>query len=210
MGGAAMIEVTRLRPEHARHLFGQVARMHVGTIHHGLLPQMGLDFLTRVYRAVADSRHGFVIAALADETVVGFVAGSTSMHRMYANVLWREGPRLLAAAGVQVLRKALWKRIWDVLSYPLRPKATGGPSAKGGAELLAIAVHQDARRNGLGARLLRAFEDEIRKRNGGTVYTVATNVAEVASNRFYVKMGLRPTGRMTHHQLVLQLYAKKL
>ncbi len=198
-----------MRPEHARHLFGQIARMHAGAIHHGLLPQMGLGFLTSVYRAVAGSRHGFVIAALADETVVGFVAGSTSIHRMYAGVLWREGPRLLAAAGIQVLRKALWKRIWDVLSYPLRPKGTATPSAGGGAELLAIAVLQDVRRKGLGAKLLRAFEEEIRKRRCGTGYSVATNIAEVASNRFYLKMGLRPTGTMAHHQLILQLYTKE-
>ena len=204
-----MIELTRLKPSHSWRLYRQVARMHADTIHHGLLPQMGLHFLASVYRAVAGTRHGFVIAAISNETVIGFVAGSTNINRMYAAVLLREGPRLLAAAGMHILQTALWKKAWGVLSYPFRHSWDQHPHERGGSELLAIAVHKDERRKGLGQKLLHAFENEIRQCPREAGYTVATNIAEVASNRFYLKMGLRPTGTMTHHQLVLQLYTKE-
>jgi GNAT superfamily N-acetyltransferase len=203
-----MTEVVRLERRHSRDLFQQVARLHARSIHHGVLPQLGCRFLAEVYTAVAQSDHGFVLVAKKRETVQGFVAGSTRLYRLYAAVLLKNGWQLGLSAGAHLHRIALWKKVWSVLLFPGR-KTSLQRKTHCVPELLAIAVTKNQRRRGLGSRLLQAFEDELKTRGGDRTYTVATNAAEVASNRFYEKSGFHPIGTMVHHQLTLQLYEKE-
>ena len=205
-----MYEIIRLRPDHSRDLYRQIARMHAQAIHHGVLPQLGLPFLSAVYTGVTDTNCGFVFVARDDRMVLGFIAGSTNMHRMYAEVFLKYGWLLLKSAGVNLLKIELWKKAWNVVSYPLRQEKTHLAGNVGGSELLAIAVHEDQRRAGLGGLLIQAFENELMDRCGRTSYTVATNKAEVASNYFYRKKGFQPIGIIPHHQLMLQIYQKNL
>jgi len=204
-----MIEVVRLERRHSRDLFQQVARLHARSIRQGVLPQLGHGFLVEVYAAVAQSDHGLVLVAKNRETVLGFVAGSTRLYRLYVAVLLRNGWRLIWSAGTRMRHIALWKKAWSVLSFPGR-QTNRQRKTRSGPELLAIAVKENHRRTGLGERLLQAFEDELKSRCGDRTYTVATNAAEVVSNRFYEKSGFYPIGTMVHHQLTLQLYEKEL
>ena len=204
-----MTGVVRLGRQHPRDLFRQVARLHSRSIHHGVLPQLGLRFLTEVYAAVAHSDHGIVLVVKEGEMILGFVAGTIRLKRLYLGILLKRGWCLFAAVGMRFRQVSLWKKMWSVLSFPGRQTR---PQVKysGGPELLAIAVTEDQRRTGLGSQLLQAFENELRERSAGRTYSVATNAAEAVSNRFYEKSGFHPIGKMAHHQLVLQLYLKEL
>ena len=183
--------------------------MHAQAIQHGVLPQLGLPFLSAVYTGISDTHYGFVFVARDDKTVLGFIAGSTNMHCLYAAVFLKYGWRMFKSARMQLLKMGLWEKTWDVVSYPLRQGKTGFAEYGGGPELLAIAVREDQRRSGLGGLLIQSFENELLARCGRLTYTVATNTTEVASNRFYRKMGLQPIGTIAHHQLMLRVYHKK-
>jgi len=183
--------------------------MHTGSIDHGVLPQLGIDFLVEVYRAVARSDHGFVLVAKEQNEVLGFVAGSTRLDRLYIAVILGNGWRLFLAAGTYLRQSELWKRIWSVLWFPSR-QTHSRRKPRRAPELLAIAVKEGQRRSGLGSRLLQAFEEEIKGRCCDRTYTVATNAAEIISNRFYESRGFYPIGQMAHHQLMLQLYEKRI
>ena len=205
-----MNRIIRLTPEHPPLLFRQVAQLHAQSIHHGVLPQLGLPFLSALYAAVVRTPYGFVLVACKGSTVHGFIAGSVSMDRMYASVLLKSGWPLFKAAWTNMRQAGLWKKVWNVVCYPLRQGDSGTSCEHEGPELLAIAVSEDQRRTGLGTLLLEYFESELRRQCRCPAYSVATNIDEVISNHFYQRMGFEAIGTIAHHQLTLRLYLKKL
>lgn len=210
--------IERILPQtHPWDVFRQIAALHVREIHHGLLPLLGLRFMTRMYYEMSRAPRTGVWAATEGGSVLGFIAGCADVGQMYRAMLLRRGPvfGMLALRGmfsVTVLRKLpsmfLYPfRVGKTSEQPDAPK-THAPTTH--AELLAIAVDQQAHRRGLGRGLVEAFEQGLRDWNVRGAYQVTTNVEESASNQFYRKLGFDPYGTIRHHDLTLQRYTKQV
>lgn len=205
------MRIERLSPSHPKDVFGQIARLHVQEIHHGLLPLLGLPFVARMYYEMSRAPRTGVWAALEDGEVLGFIAGCADVGRTHRAMLLRRGPVFALLALRALLRPTVLRRLPAMLLYPLRVGAVGeAEPTVPHAELLAIAVDRRSHRRGLGHRLVEVFEQALREWDVRGSYQVLTNVEEVASNRFYRKLGLEPHGTVRHHDLLLQRYTKQL
>lgn len=187
----------------------EAARLHIRSIHHGLLPLLGYRFLAKLYLFIAAAPEAGIWALANGEQLVGFVAGCADVSRTYRWLILNHGLALALAAGPALLRRAVLAKLHSVLFYPLiREKTTAAiPAPK--AELLAIAVATSEYGKGHGRNLLQAFEAALAGW-GVATYRVLTNAAEMKSNAFYRATGFVPAGTMRHHTLILQVYEKTL
>jgi ribosomal protein S18 acetylase RimI-like enzyme len=203
--------IERLSPSHPWDAFRQVAQLHAAEIHHGLLPLLGLRFMTRLYYEMARAPRTGVWAAMENGNVLGFIAGCADVGQTYRAMLLRRGPVFAILALGGLFNLTVLRKLPSMFLYPFRVgrKEQDAPPPTH-AELLAIAVDQAAHRRGLGRGLVEAFEQGLLDWGMAGAYQVTTNVEEIASNQFYRKLGFQPYGTIKHHDLTLQRYTKQV
>jgi ribosomal protein S18 acetylase RimI-like enzyme len=166
------------------------AALHQSEIADGFLTLLGPSFLRRLYRRVVRVPGSFLLVIEDAGTTVGFVAGSTDIRGLYRAFLWRDGPAVALSSAGRLLRS--WTRVLETLRH-------GTASARDGAELLAIAVHPDARGRGAGRLLVEAFLAEVGQRSAHSAQVVvaADNKPAVA---LYERSGFRQVERFQLHR----------
>src|SRR4051812_3152143 len=156
--------IERISPTHPWDVFRQIAQLHVREIHHGLLPLLGLRFMTRMYYELARAPRTGVWAAIENGGVLGFAAGCADVGQTYRAMIVRRGPlfALLAIRGMFSL--TVLRKLPSMFLYPFRvgkqserTDATKKDESSTPSELLAIAVDDKAHRRGLGRGLVEAF-----------------------------------------------------
>jgi len=187
----------------------QAACLHIRSIHHGLLPLLGDQFLQEMYLCIAVAPEAGVWAMADGDKLVGFIAGCASVRRAYRWLMINHGIRLALAAGPALFRFSVIAKMYSILSYPLRRRKIPAKAPVPEAELLAIAVDANEYGKGHGKNLIRAFEGSLRQW-GVHEYRVLTNIAETESNSFYRATGFEPAGTIKHHALTLQVYKKMI
>jgi len=202
------MKIKRLGPGD-NELCRQAAYLHVRSIHHGLLPLLGNQFLTKMYLCIAVAPEAGVWAMADGDKLVGFIAGCASVRRTYRWLMLNHGFRLALATGPALFRFGVLAKLCSILSYPLRRRKVPANAPVPEAELLAIAVDADEYGKGYGRNLIQAFEVSLHHW-GVHEYRVLTNIAETESNAFYRATGFMPAGTIRHHALTLQVYEKKI
>ncbi len=187
----------------------QAAKLHIRVIHHGLLPLLGIGFLTRMYRCIAAAPESGVWAMIDGDKFVGFIAGCANVQRTYRWLLVNCGISLAMTAGLALFRFTVLRKLYSILAYPFHRHKTSPRTPTTEAELLAIAVDENEYGKGHGSQLVDVLEASLR-RWGVREYRVLTNIAESNSNAFYRATGFAPAGMIRHHALTLQVYKKSL
>jgi ribosomal protein S18 acetylase RimI-like enzyme len=204
----------RLSNDTPRRWFGEIARVHVREIRHGVLSLLGESFLATLYRELAVAPQTGVWIATEQGQVIGFIAGSADVRRSFRTVLRRAWLPLLRSTSGAVFNPSVFRKAVPLLLYPFRSPATTGHAITGcdsvTAELLAIAISPQAQRRGVGRALVHAFEHAIQSWGAGGYYRVATNHADPGSNAFYCNLGFLPCHRVAHHALMLQVFHKSI
>ena len=134
------LPLRRARPEDA----ASIARLHRQGIESGFLPQLGIAFLTILYRALIRWPGATVLVVGATEPV-GFVAGSASTARFYRYFATRWGLLAFVVALPRLVQPSVLRRAWETFRH--------GDDARVPAELLSMAVDPRFRGFGLGRRL---------------------------------------------------------
>jgi len=179
-----------------------VAAIHADRIAEGFLVTLGPAFLRRLYRRIVLSPRAFLLVAVAPggdtrtNRICGFVAVAESTGGLYREYLLHDGVAAAVAATPGIIRAP--RSVWETLRYGLR----GGSHATG-AEVLATAVASGFEQRGIGARLVRAAVDEIRRRGVGSA-RVVTALGNVAAVRAYERGGFHVSGVDEVHRGVTQ------
>lgn len=201
--------VYKLEPSSGNATFDALAQLHIGEIHHGTLPLLGPRFLARLYRELTRAPHAGIWAAHEDGRIVGFVAGCADLAAAYRAAL-RRGAVPLALLGARgLVSLTTLRKLPALLLYPLRARSASRDEQGPRAELLAIAVDPAMQGKGIGRELVHALEAAFREWRIDQ-YAVTTNRAETTSNSFYLSLGFQPCGTMSHHELTLQRYQKRI
>ena len=210
----AEIEIVPLSKAHPEVYFTDIASLHIRQIHHGLLPLLGQKFLSRLYYELAIAPDTKVLGALNSNELVGFICGCADARLSYLSVLSRAWPLFLSLTAQVILKPMLMRRMVNVLYYPFKYKSEIGHTVKvcGSvkSEILSIAVCRDNERQGIGEKLIKAFEAELLHWNNKGYYRVATNTLDDKSNAFYRKVGFTPCHQIRHNDLILQVYLKEI
>jgi len=177
------------------------AKLHIQGISTGFISSLGIDFVTALYEAIAQSNSGFGFVAEENGKLLGFVAFTTNINKLYKSVILKKGWRfaLLLAGKMFSLRRI--KKVFETLFYPSRIKKMDLPSA----ELLSIVVAGQARGRGLAVRLLQKGFEECRKRDTKRLKTLVGSDNESA-NKLYQKCGFELVGQMDNHGVISNIY----
>ncbi len=173
-----------------------VARLHAELISQGFLVALGRPFLERLYRRVACSERSFIVVGVHGGAVSGFVAVAEDTSSLYREFLLRDG----VIAGVRAARALVRhpRKVFETLRH-------GMDNAAGvaGAEILAVAVASGTRGRGVGATLVAAAVDELRRRGIREAHVV-TAVDNEAARRTYLRCGFEPRATVEVHRGVPQ------
>jgi ribosomal protein S18 acetylase RimI-like enzyme len=196
----SQVEFKDLQVIHA----GQVAALHIQCISTGFISSMGIDFVTSLYDAIVKSKSSLGVVAVRNEKVIGFVAFTTNLNKLYKSIIRRKGLKfaLLLAGNVLSLRRI--KKIFETLSYPARIKKMNLPSA----ELLSIAVAPEERRKGLAGQLIEKGLRLYRK-TGVDKVKVLIGADNKAGNKLYLKTGFELIGQIVNHGVLSNIYVAK-
>jgi len=93
------VEFKDLQAAHA----GQVAALHIQCISTGFISSMGIDFVTSLYDAIVKSKSSLGVVAVKNGKVIGFVAFTTNLNKLYKSIIRRKGLKfaLLLAGNVR-------------------------------------------------------------------------------------------------------------
>lgn len=177
-----------------------VALLHSGQIDFGFISTLGGRFLRLLYSAMLRSGLACIQVAEADGRVVGFVAGTPAVKRLFSRVLRKHWWRF----GLILLPKALSPRVvrycWETLRYPTRHEIEGLPEA----ELLSIAVAPSYAGQGIGKQLVERLLTDLRA-CGADAVRVAV-LATTDANKFYQRVGFTLRGQVPSHGRALNVY----
>jgi ribosomal protein S18 acetylase RimI-like enzyme len=193
----SQVEFKDLQGIHA----GQVAALHIQCISTGFISSMGIDFVTSLYDAIVKSKSSLGVVAVRNEKVIGFVAFTTNLNKLYKSIIRRKGLKfaLLLAGNVLSLRRI--KKIFETLFYPTRIKKMNLPSA----ELLSMAVAPEERRKGLAGQLIEKGLRLYRK-TGVDKVKVLIGADNKAGNKLYLKSGFELIGQIVNHGVLSNIY----
>jgi glycosyltransferase involved in cell wall biosynthesis/ribosomal protein S18 acetylase RimI-like enzyme len=166
-----------------------ISRLHTIAMPTAFLPTLGQGFLRRFHRSLVTDREATVVVARDQHgAVVGFAAGVPSTRRFSHRFLVRHG----VGATVSIARspRAL-RRLLETRSY-----ASSRPSRSAGdAELIAVAVAERYRGQGLG-RALTASVVEALATGGAPMVRVLVGAENAAAVGLYASEGFAP-----HHSI---------
>jgi len=191
------VEFKELQVAHA----GQVAALHIQCISTSFISSMGIDFVTSLYEAIVKSKSSFGVVAVKNEKVVGFIAFTTNLKKLYKSVIWRRALKFtLLLAGNMWSRKRV-KKIFETLFYPSRIKKMNLPAA----ELLSIAVRPEEQRKGLASQLIQKGFQYCQK-TGADKVKVLIGADNKAGNKLYLKSGFEFAGQIINHGVLSNIY----
>lgn len=181
-----------------------IAAVHRAAFRSFFLTQLGPVFLWAYYRTVLEYPGGILLAAVQDESIIGFAAGFIDPPRFYS-FLRKKWLRLsLTALPWLIIHPANLVRAFRNHRLTLEESRETDPAMAQVAELSSIAVRPSSQSIGVGKQLLAAFVDTARG-SGAARVTLTTDAAgNEAANQFYVRAGF------TLGHVIRRLYGRVL
>lgn len=180
-----------------------IAHLHRDEIDFGFLSTLRPGFLTVLYRAILRSNCASCIVAECQGRLIGFVAVTTDMEKMYKVVFHRSRMRLFLHLLPSLVSVRVIRYCWQTFRYPNRKPPMDLPAA----ELLSIAVSHCFIGQGIGKRLVNSALDRLWEIQVPAVRVAV--LATVPANRFYQALGWVLAGTMEHHGRRLNLYVQE-
>jgi len=194
------MEFVKLQHRHT----DQIAERHIEGISTGFISSLGIEFVTALYEAIAQSQSSFGVVAEEENRVLGFVAFTTDINKLYKSVVLKKGWRFaLLLAGKMFSPKRL-KKMFETLFYPYRIRKMNLPYA----ELLSIVVAPEASGKGIGTQLLQKGLQGC-ARIGVERVKVLVGTNNEAANRLYEKCGFALVGQINNHGIISNIYVAK-
>jgi len=192
--------ITDIRQEHIR----DIAALHIQSINTGFISSLGIDFVTALYEAIARNKSSFGFVTEEENSVLGFVAFTTNLNKLYKSIILKRGLRLTLLLTGKMFSLQTIKKIFETLFYPSRLKKTDLPKA----ELLSIVVADESRGKGLGGQLLQKGLAECAKR-GIEKVKVLVGADNKPANKLYLKCGFELVRQIDSHGVVSNIYVVK-
>jgi ribosomal protein S18 acetylase RimI-like enzyme len=161
-----------------------IAAIHKHEIKKGFLSTLPIGFLAKLYEAIMRSQNGFCVVAQENEKVIGFIAGTTSVKKVYQYFFFHYFFSAAPLLALKIFQFDTAKKIWEVLKYPQKEQKL--PSA----ELLTIAVKHESQGEGIAGQMLSLFCEEMKKRDT-KVFKVLVGEELAPAIAFYEKAGFR-------------------
>ena len=195
------VKISPLECSHAR----EVAQLHIQCISTGFISSLGLNFVTSLYESIAQSESCFGCVAQKDQQVIGFVAFTSDLNSLYRSVIKNKGFRFALLLTKKMFSWKNVKKIFQTLFYPRRVKQLDLPPA----ELLSVAVAPDQQGQGIANQLIQNGLQQC-SRHGLNDVKVLVAADNGPANKLYKKNGFELTSQILSHQVLSNLYIRKV
>lgn len=176
-------------------VFGQLAEIHRKEIHEGFLSTLGDDFLTLLYRTLAQSESAFVLVDEDSGTVQGFIVGAVDTGGVYKQFFKKAGVRALPILLPKLLSLKRIKRVIETLFYPKGKQQDDLPEP----EILNFCVRSELQGKGVGGQLFKALCEEFRRREVKQI-RIVTGETQKSAQLFYEAKGAEHATNMEVHK----------
>ena len=170
----------------------QIAEIHKTEIKKGFLSSLKKPFLTNLYSAIIESDFSFCVAAEKDNQVIGFIAGTSSINKVYSYFLKKYFFQSVLMLLPQIFNFKKLKKIFESLFYP--KKENNLPKA----ELLTIAVKKEFQGQGIANQMFEKFVSEMKNRQV-EIFKVIVGEELKPSIKFYEKNGFQFLKKISIH-----------
>jgi len=188
---------------HAR----QLAQLHILTINQGFLSKLGNSFLKSLYRFLIAKE--LVLVYEENDNVLGFVSCAISSNGIMKRFLFSSPLGIFQLLFALVKKPSLFIPLWETFRAPALSHSTTNEYIPK-TELLSICVSPQAQQGGIGGKLVKELEKELRKRNI-TRYKVIAGAKLNGANRFYIKNGFQLSKQITiHGNDISNVYIKEI
>jgi ribosomal protein S18 acetylase RimI-like enzyme len=178
-----------------------VAKLHINGISSGFISSLGLGFVSALYEAIAEDESSFGFVAVEDGNVLGFVAFSSDISRLYKYVILKKGFKFCLILFKRLFSVRTIRKVCANLFYPHKMKKMDLPEA----ELLSIVVAPEGRGKGLASQLVNAgFEECARRGIDKVKVLVATD--NQAANKLYQSCGFKFVTQVDSHGVTSNIY----
>jgi len=82
-----MQQIVLLNKSHSN----QTAQLHISGIPNGFISSLGQEFVAALYEAIAEDKNSFGFVAVEEDKMLGFVAFSINLSRLYRYVALKKG-----------------------------------------------------------------------------------------------------------------------
>lgn len=189
------IEIVRVTVDAPSDWFQGLARLHHTEIDGGFLASLGAEFLEPVYRAVASSPDAILLAAIANNSVVGLICGAVDTRIVFRQIVCRNFWSLALHVLPRMLSFTRLRRMFETLRYPSQRNTVALPEA----EILNFCVASQQQRRGIGRRLFCQLMEEFHSRSTQRI-RIVSGEHQVQSHAFYRGLGATEIGRIAVHQ----------
>lgn len=179
----------------------EVAKLHIQGISTGFVSSLGIDFVMALYEAIAQSEASFGFVAEENSKVLGFVAFTTKLDKLYKSVIVKEGWRFALLSVGKMFSFATIKKVFETLFYPSRIRRMNLPSA----ELLSIVIAPEGRGKGLATQLVKKGFQQCQKRGIDKV-KVLVGADNEPANKLYLKCRFELAGQTDSHGVPSNIY----
>ena len=189
------VHIIHLNSQASEEYFRQVARIHSEEIRSGFLPQLGMNFLVKLYKCISSSAHAFLFAAVHNDQIVGFICGSTNTKKLYSEFFLRYGPQVFPLILPKLMNFNNIKRGFETLLYPDKKESLDLPRS----EILNFCVSHRFQRMGIGKKLFFELIEEFRRREMHSI-KIVTGFNQQSAQRFYEALGAQLLTHIEVHQ----------
>jgi len=197
MVGGEVINIIPMAAEHAR----DAAKLHIEGINTGFISSLGQDFVTVLYKAIAESQDSFGYVAIKENEVVGFATFTTNLNGLYKSIIRKNGLKFIFMLFRKMFSWGVICKIFETLFYPSRIKKLQLPEA----EFLSMAVAPKARGHSLATRFVKTGFDECRRR-GIQELKIMAAIKIGPINKMYEKFGFKVITQIENHGIVSNVY----
>lgn len=178
--------------------FLECAKIHSDVIPTGFLPKLGLDFLSSLYRGFSTSKYSFLVLAVENSRVVGFMAVSLNTKTFFKQYLLTQAFKDIFRIPISIFGKVFLGKVLEVLKYPFYDKANQDHFVSN-SEIFNFCVIKGMQGRGVGQLL---FSDAVIRLgdNGVDILKIVTGQSQVGAQRFYYKCGARLSHKIMVHQ----------
>ena len=183
----------------------QIAKLHIDGIPTGFISSLGINFVTALYEAIAEDENSFGFVAVEDDKVLGFVAFSTNLSKLYKYVALKKGLKFTFILARKMTSLKIFRKVWDNIFYPNKMKKMELPDA----ELLSIIIAEEGRGKGIARQLIDKSFEECRKRRIDKI-KVLVSAENIPANNLYKKCGFEFHSEVDSHSIKSNVYVAKI
>lgn len=183
----------------------QIATLHIQGIPTGFISSLGQGFVTALYQAISEDENSFGFVAVEDDKVLGFVAFSSNLGKLYKHVALKKAIRFGFVLARKMISLRVIKKVIGNIFYPHKMRKMDLPDA----ELLSIVIAPQGRSKGLASKLVKAGLEECRKRGISKVKVLVASGNELA-NKLYQKSGFDFLMEIDSHGIQSSIYVAEI